>query len=90
MRRRARVGQRRTELRIGPQARHGAGHRIRVLGIHQQAAVAHDLGQGAGLVGDDRHAQQHRLHDGHAEALVARRQHEDVGLGHGRRQRRRR
>ena len=46
------VGQRRPKLRIAQQTRHGVGDRIGVAGIDQDAGVAHDLGEGAGLVGE--------------------------------------
>ncbi len=45
------------------------GQRVRVTGRHEQARVAHDVGEGAGVAGDDRDPARHRL-DGHPAELL--------------------
>ena len=55
------------------------GHQLRALVLQQQPAAAQRLAHGAGIVGDHRQAEEHRLLQRHPEALVLRQAQEDVG-----------
>ena len=67
------------QRRVAQHAPHGGGERHgRLVGQHQTGA-ADGLGHGGDAVGDDRDAVAHGLGQRHAEALVVRRHHEDVG-----------
>ena len=55
------------------------GHQLGALVLQEQPAAAQRLAHRARVVGDDRHAEQHRLLQRHAEALVLREAQEHVG-----------
>jgi len=78
------AGQGAGEAGLGPEGFEGAGKGERGSGVEIEGSIAADFAEGRAIRAEDGAPTVHRLHDGHAEALIERRKNEgEAGIEQG-------